>query len=52
MKLYLGLERGLDNTMGLSTGFCGKVWKFDDFSITQILHEINFGDSASAKSAI
>ena len=28
---------------------CGK---FHDFSITQILHEINFGDSKSAKSVI
>ena len=28
------------------------VWKFHDFSITQILREINFGDSPSAKSAI
>ena len=28
------------------------VWKFHDFSITQILSEINFRDSGSAKSAI
>ena len=28
------------------------VWKFGDFSITQILREISFGDSRSAKSAI
>ena len=28
------------------------VWKFHDFSITQILREINFVDSRSAKSAI
>ena len=28
------------------------VWKFHDFSITQILREINLGDSRSAKSAI
>ena len=28
------------------------VWKFRDFSITQILREINFEDSWSAKSAI
>ena len=28
------------------------VWKFHNFSITQILREINFGDSRSAKSAI
>ena len=28
------------------------VWKFQDFCITQILREINFEDSWSAKSAI
>ena len=28
------------------------MWKFHDFPITQILREINFGDSRSAKSAI
>ena len=28
------------------------VWKFHDFSIIQILREIKFGDSTSAKSAI
>ena len=28
------------------------VWKFHDFSIIQILREINFGDSRSTKSAI
>ena len=28
------------------------MWKFQDFSVTQILREINFGDSKSAKSAI
>ena len=27
------------------------VWKFHDFSISQILREIKFGDSRSAKSA-
>ena len=27
------------------------MWKFHDFSITQILREINFTDSTSAKSA-
>ena len=27
------------------------VWKFHDFSITQILREINVADSSSAKSA-
>ena len=29
-----------------------KLWKFYHFSVTQILREINFGDSRSAKSAI
>ena len=33
------------------TVFC-TVKKFQDFSITQILHEINFGDSGSVKSVI
>ena len=28
------------------------VWKFHDFSITQILREINFGDSWSCKTAV
>ena len=28
------------------------VWKFQDFAITQILREIKFGDSRSAKSTI
>ena len=28
------------------------VWKFHDFAITQILREINIGDSTGAKSAI
>ena len=28
------------------------MWKFHDFSITQILREINLGDFRSAKSAI
>ena len=28
------------------------MWKFHEFSITQILREINFGDCRSAKSAI
>ena len=28
------------------------MWKFQDFSITQILRETNFGNSRSAKSTI
>ena len=28
------------------------VWKFHDFSITQILREINYGDYRSANSAV
>ena len=28
------------------------MWKFHNFSITQIIREINFEDSGSAKSAI
>ena len=30
----------------------GKVWKLKDFSATQILREVNFGESRSAKSVI
>ena len=29
-----------------------QVWKFKDFSVTQILREINFGESTSFKTAI
>ena len=36
----------------LPTSFRTTVWKFHDFSITQFLREINFGDSRSPKSAI
>ena len=32
--------------------FCITMWKFKDFSTTQILREINFEDFRSAKSAI
>ena len=28
------------------------VWKYQDFSIIQILHEINFGESRSCKKAV
>ena len=28
------------------------VWKFQDFSVTYILREINFGDSRSFKTAV
>ena len=28
------------------------VWKFHDFSVTQILREINFGESKSSKTAV
>ena len=28
------------------------MWKFQDYCITQILREINFGDSSSAKTAV
>ena len=39
-KIYVTLNLRCRNT----------VWKFHDFSITQILREIKFGDSRSAKS--
>ena len=28
------------------------VWKFQDFSVIQILREINFGESRSSKTAV
>ena len=31
---------------------CATVWKFQDFSITQILREINFGESSDSKTAV
>ena len=31
---------------------CHTVWKFHDFLITQILREINCGESRSSKTAI
>ena len=30
----------------------GTVWRFQDFSITQILREINFGGCRSSKTAV
>ena len=36
----------------LTNNSCHTVWKFHDFSITQILREIKIEDSRSAKSAI
>ena len=30
----------------------GTVWKFQDFTITQILREINFGGCRSSKTAV
>ena len=35
----------------LTSHIDNKVWKYQDFSITQILREINFGDPKSAKTA-
>ena len=35
----------------LAKTYKNTVWKFHDFSITQILREIHFWDSRSAKSA-
>ena len=36
----------------LGSGLYTTVWKFHDFSVTQILREINLEDSRSAKFAI
>ena len=44
---------GIQNYAGFLSFSCqNTVWKFHDFSITQILREIKFGDSRSAKYAI
>ena len=40
-KLFLDTKRRQDT-----------VWKFHDFSVIQILREINFGDSTSSKTAL
>ena len=50
--LHLRPRRGLPTKNGLKKVNKITVWKFNDFSITQILREINFGASRSAKSAI
>ena len=42
----------LTNKVGLRFRFFGTVWKFHDFPITQILREINFGQSRSSKTAV
>ena len=48
------LWRPLKNTEKRQITSCLRftVWKFQDFAITQILREINFEGSRSAKSAI
>ena len=45
-QTHLRVIRGIGGAEG------GTVWKFHNFSINQILREIYFGDSRSAKSAI
>ena len=40
-------EKGIDN----QGYFLSTLWKFHNFSISQILREINFGDSRSVKFA-
>ena len=42
------------NSILISRKICDRntVWKFYDFSVTQILRGINFGDSTSAKNAV
>ena len=53
----LEVEKGLDNlreslvALEQNEKTC-TVWKFHNFSITQILREMNFGYSTSAKSVI
>ena len=36
----------------VSSASCYTVWKFQDFSVTRILREINFGDSESSKNVV
>ena len=45
-------QKNLIQTMHYSTCFLYTVWKFENFAVTQILREVNFGDSTSAKSDI
>ena len=52
-KGQIGLSN-LDHTeiWFVLTGDGLTVWKFQDFSVTQILREINFGEFKSAQSAV
>ena len=47
-----GAERVIMAVENVEIGQVITVWTFHDFSITQILREINFGDFTRAKSAI
>ena len=42
----------IDDTINGQLGKCSTLWKFQDFSVAQILREINFGESRSSKTAI
>ena len=59
MRILTSVNAGPDRTFSVLDGVLTRpsgqyfsVWKFQNFAITQILREINFGDSTSAKSAI
>ena len=45
-------NRGLTLFLDSQACLTVTVWKFQKFSITQNLREINFGDSRSAKTAV
>ena len=47
-----GLKEAIEETAKVYFLYCYTVWKFQDFCITEILREINFGDSRSAKTAV
>ena len=50
---YLMVKETAEDLLAFISSFkVSTVWKFQDFCITQILREINFMDSRSAKSAI
>ena len=52
ISLTIILSRFHDKQTDENVNTNSSQWKFHDFSITQILREINFGDSRSAKSGI
>ena len=62
LNIPQGIEGGHSQTLGqglvvssyknANFGMLFTVWKFQDFPITQILREINFGECKNSKNAI